>query len=407
MQTIRNPYIDQNASARTRALRLRLFTDEIYGRAPSEDVELHWEVVRVSPLSDGGARRQVVLEIATDRGRIALTLLIHLPPVELSGGRPAVERRVPAFVGMNFRGNHTCADDPGILDLTHPADDSIGDRLDYEGRRESFKVPAPRGSQAGRWAVSRIVERNYVSVTWSYFQVGPDSPDVFARGPQRLFRGSGFDDRAPSDWGSIGMWAWSMSRVLDAIEAGMVPEIDPTAVIAHGHSRLGKTALWAAACDRRFAAAISNDSGAMGAALSRPVGETPEVLARIRPQWFARRFSERIRAGRPLPVDQHELLALIAPRPVYVSSASQDSNADPEGEFLSWRQASIAWSGDGRRVPYRFPAPGTVHQPQDVPLGYHLRDGKHDVTSFDWEAWLDWADRWVHPHERGASASAG
>lgn len=388
----RNPYVVPTDPERSRAKRLQLFADEVYGTVPPGQVDLQWHIARETRLPDDSVRRQVVLELSTDRGTKAITLLVHLPPVAARGGHG-----VPVFLGMNFRGNHACAGDSDILDLTESEEESYGDPLDYRGLREAFTVPVVRGSQSSRWDIETVIARGYAVITWSYLQVGPDAPEIFARGPHRLFGNTDLSSRAPSDWGATGMWAWSMSRVLDAVIDGMVPEIDPSAVIAHGHSRLGKTALWAAASDDRFAAVISNNSGALGAALSRPVGETPEVLARIRPQWFARRFSDLIMASEPLPVDQWELLAAIAPRPLYVSSASEDHNADPEGEFLAWQRASAAWTGGAEATAGDFPTPDTVLQPEHVPLGYHLRKGAHTVEAYDWAAWLDWADRWVQP----------
>ncbi|MGC0144233.1 glucuronyl esterase domain-containing protein [Pseudactinotalea sp. Z1732] len=141
----------------------------------------------------------------------------------------------------------------------------------------------------------------------------------------------------------------------------------------------------------------SNNSGAMGAALSRPVGETPEVLARIRPYWFSRHFATEVLAGRPLPVDQHQLIAAIAPRPVYVASASQDPNADPEGELLSWREATTVWELYAHPRPDGgFPEPGGSRGGEGAaPVAYHLRPGPHSVERFDWERWLDSLDRWV------------
>ena len=192
------------------------------------------------------------------------------------------------------------------------------------------------------------------------------------------------------------MWAWALSRVMDALQRGMIPEVDPDRVIAMGHSRLGKTALWAAASDERFAAVISNNSGCMGAAASREVGETPEVLARVRPYWFAPAFARQVLGGQPLPVDQHQLLACIAPRPLYVASASEDRGADPEGEFASWHTARQVWGlYDYPAGPVPMPAPGGAVSGDGAPLGYHLRAGGHDVTAFDWHHWLDFADRWV------------
>ncbi|MFW6598236.1 acetylxylan esterase [Propionibacteriaceae bacterium Y2011] len=390
--TEQNPYVNEPDPNRTAEESVRLFADDVYGRPPAEHVAMRWHEVRETPLADDSLRRQLVLELATEKDKLAITLLVHLPPIASRG-----ERGAPAFLGMNFRGNHTTSEDPDVLDLTEPEDPSHGDPLSYDELKERFEIPFPRGAQANRWDYPTVAARGYANITWSYVQLAPDTADIFARGPHKLFHDTDTDSREPSDWGSIGMWAWTMSRVLDALVAGMVPEVDPTTVIAHGHSRLGKTALWAAATDERFAAAISNNSGAMGAALSRPVGETPTVLAEVRPHWFARRFSEIVLAGDPLPVDQPELIAAIAPRPVYVASASEDTWADPEGEFLSWQQASATWEGGAEATAGEFPEPGTVLQPDGAPLGYHLRPGPHSVEAFDWAAWLDWADRWVRP----------
>lgn len=385
-----NPYVAAPDPGRTAADELRLFTDEVYGRAPAEPVETHWRTVGDTTLPGGGARRQLVLELATDRGTAAITLLVQVPPAT---DRP--EAGAPAFLGMNFLGNHACDTDPDILDLTAPATPEHGDRIHYDGRIDPADLPVERGANAAAWDLAGAAARGYAVVTWCYRQLGPDTPELFDRGLPRLFTDTGVDGRGPSEWGAIGVWAWTMSRVLDALAAGMVPEVDPATVITVGHSRLGKTALWAAATDERFAAAVSNDSGALGAALTRPVGETPADLARVWWHWFAPRFVERVRAGEPLPVDQPRLLAAIAPRPLYVASASEDAWADPAGEFASWQQASAAWPGGTAATAGTFPAPGTVLRPDAVPLGYHLRPGRHAVEPFDWAAWLDWADRWV------------
>lgn len=377
------------------------FRDQVYGIAPTEPpVQLSWEALEQGDAPGNGRRRQLRLDLTGPDGTSArITLLVHLPD-----GATA-DAPVPAFCGMNFRGNHVCADDPEILDLAPGGDapESAGDRLHYEGPRD-VKDPAPgRGAQQNRWPFDLVTDRGHASVTWCYLQLGPEGPGVHELPAHRIFSQRPSEQREPQEWGAIGIWAWSMSRVLDALAAGMVPEIDPTRVIAHGHSRLGKTALWAGACDERFAMVVSNNSGCLGAALSRNVGETPQKLDRIRPYWFAPNFhhvSERWLAtydgaDDPDLPDQPDLLRLIAPRPLYVASASEDLNADPEGEYLSWQQASAAWDGGPEATAGAFPAPGTVLAPDGAPLGYHLREGKHDVFEFDWKAWLDFSDRWV------------
>lgn len=373
------------------------YTHHVYGVPPGDgEVDLDWELVEQGSSSDG-VRRQIRLDLTGPSGEAArLTLLVHLP-AEASVAEP-----VPAFCGMNFHGNHVCTHDPAVIDLfvDHgPA----GDQLQYAGSADKLDPAPVRGNQEHRWAFPTITGRGYASITWCYRQMGPEGPEVFDQAPHRLFSTHDQDGRDADEWGSIGIWAWSMSRVLDAVVAGMVPEIDPGRVIAHGHSRLGKTAIWAGVSDPRFAAVISNNSGCLGASLSRNVGEIPEVLDRIRPYWFAPNFhqvSERWLARYdgaedPELPDQPDLMGLVAPRPLYVASASADHNADPEGEYLSWQQASAAWDGGPQATAGPFPSPGTVLAPEAVPLGYHLREGKHDVHEFDWVAWMDFADRWV------------
>lgn len=378
------------SSATDRAT-LSYFTDQLYGVVPATAgaATVSWQQLEEGPSPHGGLRRQLRLTISAPSGPDTnLTLLVNLPDSAEPGA-------TPVFVGMNFPGNHATTTDPAVLDLTDP-DPAWGDRL----HPRADTGPAARGSQTGRWDHTAIVGRGWASVTLCYLQVGPDTPEIFAGGPHRTLGGD--CDREPTEWGAIGIWAWTLSRVLDALAAGMVPEIDATRAIVHGHSRLGKTAIWSGVTDRRWAAVISNNSGAGGAALSRNRGETPQDLLARFPYWFAPRFAEtaavwqQIHDGAPQQVpDQPDLLALVAPRPLYVASASEDDWADPEGEFLAWQQASAAWPHGTEATAGGFPSPGTVLAPSAAPLGYHLRDGGHDVTSYDWAAWLNFADRWV------------
>ncbi len=371
---------------------LEHYTHAVFGTPPAGDVAVTWQVLEEGRCDDG-LRRQVRLDLTGPYGTSRLTLLVHLP-AGATADAPA-----PAFCGMNFQGNHVCTTDPQVL---VPEGDT-GDLVQYLGSADVLQPAPERGAQQHRWSFDLVTARGYASVTWCYRQMGPEGPEIFEQMPHRMLSSHTQDERDRDEWGSIGIWAWSMSRVLDALVAGMVPEIDPSRVIAHGHSRLGKTAIWAGVSDPRFAAVISNNSGCLGAAVSRNVGEIPEVLDRIRPYWFAPDFhhvSERWLATYdgakdPQLPDQPDLMALIAPRPLYVASASADHNADPEGEYLGWQQASAAWDGGAAATAGPYPAPGTILAPETVPLGYHLREGEHNVYAFDWAAWLDFADRWV------------
>jgi hypothetical protein len=169
-------------------------------------------------------------------------------------------------------------------------------------------------------------------------------------------------------------------------------EVNINKVIIIGHSRLGKTALWAAASDPRFALVISNNSGCMGAAISRrKFGETIQWFNENNSHWSCDNFKKYTNNEELLPVDQHELIALIAPRPVYVASASEDLWADPKGEFLSCVYASPVYELFGiEGFPVKvMPA---LNEPVFGNISYHIRSGKHNVTLFDWKCYMDYAD---------------
>ncbi|HVO11068.1 MAG TPA: acetylxylan esterase [Vicinamibacteria bacterium] len=356
---------------------LELFRADVYGRTPEAAVSVRSEVRSVADAFGGRAvRRQVTLHFGAAADGPFLDLLVYVP--RAAGGRR------PAFLGLNFRGNQAVSSDPGIaLARSWLADG--------QGVVDHRATEAARGTEASRWPVERILERGYALATAYYGDLDPDFDDGFRNGVHPLFYRPGQTRPAPYEWGSIGAWAWGLSRALDFLET--LPEVDARRVAIIGHSRLGKTALWAGAQDERFALVVSNDSGEGGAALSRRnYGETIKDLNREFPHWFCanyRRFDEDVSA---LPVDQHELLSLIAPRPLYVASATEDRWADPLGEFLAakaaepvYRLFGLAGLGVDRQPPPDTPVGGTI--------GYHLRTGPHDLTPWDWERYLDFADR--------------
>ena len=202
-------------------------------------------------------------------------------------------------------------------------------------------------------------------------------------------------DREPEEWGKIGMWAYGASRILDYLLT--LEDIDAAHTAVIGHSRLGKTALWAAAQDERFFAAISNNSGYGGAATSKH-GEGERVRDFLRCgswDWYCENFKKYTDEKEDeKPYDQAYLLALIAPRYLCVGSAADDSGADPKSEFLTSLWASQAWEllgQPGLVTPDRMPVPGDTWQ--DGCIGYHLRAGEHFLSREDWNTYLRFLDR--------------
>ena len=347
---------------------LALFEDEVYGRAPDRKIAMTTSLTSLDKEALGGRaiRKEVILGFENAGGRLDLNVLIYLP--KHSDG-PA-----PAFVGLNFEGNHNVHPDPGIT-----LSGSSGQT-----------TAATRGSRASLWQVERIIERGYALVTMNYEDVDPDFDDGFQNGVHPLFYSQGQERPAPNEWGSIAAWAWGLSRIMDYL--GTDDDIDHTRVAVMGHSRLGKTALWAGARDERFALVISNNSGCMGAALSRRRrGETVAAIASAFPHWFCGAFAKYANREGELPIDQHMLIALIAPRPVYVASARLDTWADPEGEFLAARAATEVYRLFGKDGLAADKLPG-LHKPVTSIIGYHIRKGTHDVTRYDWDCLMNFAD---------------
>lgn len=354
---------------------LKLFEDTVYGRLPAPR-PIEYEVTAKTNGALGGkaSRKEVTIWVA-GRQAPAMQMLLYLP-----NGKT----RTPVFLGLNFGGNQTVNADPAITvtkNWVRPPRQSTDTRANE----------ASRGSAASRWPVDLIVSRGYGLATIYYGDIFPDRTDGLAASIIPHFYKPGQTSRAPEDWNAIGAWAFGLSRALDYLEKDA--DVDARRVAVIGHSRLGKTALWAGASDERFALVISNDSGEGGAALARRnFGETVERINTVFPHWFNDNYKQYNTRVNDLPVDQHMLIALIAPRPVYIASAQEDQWADPKGEFLSAQAASPVYRllrTDGLAA-RQWPA---VHQPVMSRIGYHIRAGKHDVTEYDWRQFIQFADK--------------
>ncbi|QEG02225.1 hypothetical protein Mal15_63110 [Stieleria maiorica] len=239
------------------------------------------------------------------------------------------------------------------------------------------------------WPVEMFIDRGYATASFHTSHVDPDKKDGYAEGIRSFFAdGDPPDDTA---WRSLSAWGWAASRVLDHLET--IDSIDASRVAVSGHSRGGKTSLWAACEDERFAIAYSNNSGCGGAALSRRAyGETVERITSSFPHWFCKPFSDFAGREHELPVDQHEVIALIAPRGVYVASADEDLWADPKGEYASIVAAAPVFERLGKQSIQTPVMPPLGQQRMDGQTGYHIRSGGHGLGELDWGLFLDFAD---------------
>ncbi len=352
------------------------FEEYVYGKTPKGKVQVKTELIKEMDAFDGKATMKEVKMTFTKKDKsISMDILIYLPKSQ---------NKTPIFVGLNFYGNHTIIDDPNVT----LASSWVRNNEEY-GISENKATEASRGVRQHRWAIEKIIDRGYGLATIYYGDIDPDKND-FSDGIHALFYKKRQTHPAKGEWGSVAGWAWGLSRAMDYFEED--DAIDESKIALMGHSRLGKASLWAGATDTRFAIVISNDSGCGGAALSRRrIGETVGRINTSFPHWFCDNFKKYDNNEDDLPVDQHMLLALVAPRPVYVASAENDRWADPKGEFTSAFLAGEAYSLYGLKGIPTDQMP-EVNQPIQKSVGYHIRTGKHDVTDFDWEAYLDFAD---------------
>ena len=356
---------------------LKIFEEEVYGKMPLEKllVETSEKVLDDMAFQGKATLSEITFTFKNNGKSVEAILLLILPNSE----NPA-----PVFLGYNFMGNHTVLTNELV---SRPTGWTMNNS--QLGIVENKATELSRGARYSRWPVLNLLARGYGLATMHYGDIDPDFDDGFTNGIHALFSKS--DSRQPDAGGSIASWSWGLSRIMDYLET--VKTINPEKVALFGHSRLGKAALWAGATDKRFSIVISNDSGCGGAALSRRrFGETISVINTSFPHWFCENFKKYNDKEGTMPFDQHQLLALIAPRPLYVASAINDSWADPKGEFLSLKHASEVYGLYDEASSISEDQPGENAPLLRGSLGYHIRTGNHNVTPYDWEQFMNFAD---------------
>ena len=337
-----------------RAEILEMFRSQVYGRSPGLPERLDFDVVQEDASAIGGTAtlKRVAIK-STQAGRThSFELLLFTPN--------GTGKRSGVFLLLSNK-------PPSATDPT-------------------------RATKNEFWPVESVLARGYAIAAIQNDDLAPDDKGTFANGVIRLFEGDGPAARPADAWKALGAWSWGASRAMDYLVTD--PLVDPARVAVIGHSRGGKAALWAGAQDERFSLTISNESGCGGAALSRrPIGETVDLVNAFYPHWFADNFRAYDGNEAALPIDQHMLLALLAPRAAVVGSASEDTWSDPEGEYLGLAYASSVYAlwGFGPVPLGGMPAVGA--SVFIAPRGYHLRAGTHALTQVDWDRYVDVADQ--------------
>lgn len=333
---------------------VNLFENNVYGTVPKAIDALNFSVVNEDKMAMNGMAtlKEIDIEVIYRSQSATMRLILFIPNQR--------KESAPVFLLINHR-------DPENIDPT-------------------------RKVKMGFWPAEEIVSRGYAAATFHVKDVSDDDKVTFTEDilsklyPEELEKENGMR--------GLGAWAWGAMRAMDYFETS--PDIDAKKAAVIGHSRGGKASLWTGASDPRWAITISNESGAGGAAMSRrKFGETVERINTVFPYWFTDNFNKYNNNEALLPIDQHMLIAAMAPRAVYVASASEDLWADPKGEYMSLQLGTRVYreiykmKGD---FPKEINSPGNpVHLPY---AGHHIREGKHNLTPYDWNLFMDFADNY-------------
>ncbi|QHV97621.1 alpha/beta fold hydrolase [Spirosoma endbachense] len=329
---------------------IKLFEENVYGQMPKSYERLTYSIKNenAGAMAGKATLKEVLIEVVNNNKPVKINLVLFVPNKQ--------KKPVPVFVLINNRGKNN----------TDPT----------------------RAEKSDFWPAEMVIDSGYAIAAFHVSDLAPDDTAKYVDGvlqlyPEQLTANNGMR--------AIGAWAWGASRVLDYFEKDAA--IDAKKVVVVGHSRGGKASLWAAAGDQRFAMCVTNCSGNTGAALSRRrFGETVGRINTVFPHWFTKNYKKFNNNEDSLPVDQHMLIAAIAPRPLYATNASKDLWADPKGTFLSLKNAEKVYALFGLKSNLNSDPPA-INQPIiNSQLGYHIREGEHNLTTFDWSNFIKFAN---------------
>ena len=329
---------------------LKLFEENIYGQMPKTYSSIKYSIINENANAMNGKAKlkQVLIEVINNNKSVKINLVLFVPN--------HVKKPVPAFLLINNRGKEN--------------------------------IDPTRATKSEFWPAEMVIDSGYAIAAIYVGDLAPDDKEKYVNGVLQIYPGQLLADDGMK---AIGAWAWGASRVMDYFETDK--DIDAKRVAIVGHSRGGKASLWAAAEDQRFAICFTNCSGNTGAALARrQFGERINRINTSFPYWFNNNYKKFNNNENALPVDQHMLIALVAPRPLYATNASKDLWADPKGTYLSLKNAEKVYALYG--IQSNLPAnPPGINQPIiQSPLGYHNREGEHNLTAYDWNNFIKFAN---------------
>lgn len=363
------------------------FEKEVYGPVPI-GLKAHQGARRVVDEAFAGGKGTLeeidVLLGPNDNGpkfRVALAT-----PKGASAEHPA-----PLILGEMFCGN------PGAMGSDKLSPPLPGGRDCRNSGNEAGMIRLIFGKYIIEAPVEMILDRGYAFATFHPAELAPDDATLAPIALENLGRLLP-PERRPT--GVIAVWAAAFGWSLDVLDTD--PRIDAKRTAIFGHSRDGKAGLVAAAWDDRIEAVLSHQSGKGGGTLTRSyAGESVAEITKAYPHWFAPAYAAYAKNEAAIPVDQHSLVAMIAPRPVLLGNGWKDVWSDPNGQFRAAQGAEPVYELFGVKG---LTQTGMKDTKAIGAIDYFIRPGGHGVREVDWKHFLDFCNRWIGKPALGVGA---